>query len=152
MTYGNGLVFYQRKIQNNYNYINIRSVELHLIFLYRVFHEDEGNQTAIGVTNTGYLPDGWHFRFNTDSTAVTAKKVNIGVDGGPPIELSTALTEDLIGSGSKSTIPPRISLSMTEISVIVGVAGMVVILVGIGIFVIFARKPTGHDFTVYPTG
>ena len=51
-----------------------------------------------------------------------------------------------------SSTPPTTKLSMQEISVIAGVAGMVVILVGIGIFVVFTRKPTSHDFSVYPSG
>ena len=96
--------------------------------------------------------DGWHFRFTAESTAFKAKRLKIGVNNGPAIELSTTLIEDVGGDGSKSTNPPTPTLSMSEISVIVGVAGMVVILIGIGVFVVFTRKPTSHDFSVYPNG
>ena len=110
---------------------------------------DGANRTLVAVKKTANLTEGFKILFFVNPS-VKDDAVVFRVDGGDEVPLSSVI-EKTKGSGSSgATVTPAAILSMQEISVIVGVAGMVVILVGIGIFVVFTRKPTSHDFSMYP--
>ena len=107
------------------------------------------NGTAVDFTRTTNSTEGWTIRFLVDE-GIDDESISLRVDDGAEMKLSTVMTESIEEGAGESTSQPTTLLSMNEISVIVGVTGMVVILVGIGIFVVFTRKPTSHDFSIYP--